>query len=127
MPVVTATPARIRRSRRDAEYARVTNAGILTLNPIAADGFADVQETFFDSTDDAQVLLTEKSTYLMAHRVHLGIEAAASFGMGSAIAISPTLPKARVLDREAELDRNLMVKGMARDLHTDRDSLELIG
>lgn len=127
MPIVTATPARIRRVSREGEYARVTNGAILIANPDAKDGYTEVTRTFFDLQADAQVLLTEKSTHLMAHRVHIGAETPVPIDMGTAIAMTPTLPRVRFRDKAAELDRTVIAKGIAIDLGSGRNSIEGVG
>lgn len=127
MPVVTATPARIRRVSREGEYARSSNGAILIANPDAKDGFSEVSQTFFDTQADAQVLLTEKAASLMAQRLHLGAEIKTPLDLGFAIAITPVLPRIRFRDRASELDVTLMAKGTALDLHTGRNSIEAVG
>ena len=127
MPIETATPARIRRSVREFEYARVSNSAILIQNPDAVDGYQNVRRTFFDDVDDAQVLLTELSNVIMAHRIHVGVESEVPMGIGTTIAVTPVLPRARVVDRSSDLDKTCMIKGVAIDLHTGRNSVEVVG
>lgn len=127
MPTVTATPARIARSVRESEFARSSNSTVLVNNPDADDGYASPRESFFDATADAQVLLDETANILMSPRYHIGVETDTPFKIGSTIALWPSIPRARVVDRDIELDKTMLIKAVAIDLHVDRNSIELVG
>ena len=125
--MLTATPARIRRSMRPVEYARVSNATILANRPEAQDGYAKVIESFFDSVADAQVLLNERAVVLQADRSHEAIETVEAYRIGVNLTVVPNLPRARAIDQTNGFDKTMLIKGLAIDLGTDRNSLEVIG
>lgn len=127
MPLYTATPARIRRSIRAAEFARFTDNAVLARRPDAKDGYASVRETFWDDTDDAQVMVNELAAVLGAERMHEAFETSAQLDLGGSIALTPQLPRFRMLDRSRELDRVMTLKGMAKDLGSSRVALEVVG
>lgn len=123
-----ATPARIRRIKRDAEYARVIDPAMLAVRPDANDGYEDVRESFFDYVADAQVLLNE------LHDQALGLsrdteqaETDTSFSIGYDVPLTPKLPRAQMIDRRARLDRAMILKGASVDFHTQRHAIEAIG
>lgn len=125
--MLTATPARIRRVRREAEYARVSNITLLAQRPSAQDGYSQVREGFWDVVADAQVLLDEAATVLMVDRRRCAVETDTPFRLGQTLALTPALPKARVIDKRQGLDRTMMIRGVAIDLGLDRNAIELVG
>lgn len=127
MPLQTATPARIRRVRREATFARFTNSATLVVRPDAQDGYAAVREGFWDTAADAQVIVNELAGVLGVDRKHEAVETDSPFGLGSAIALTPRVPRARLIDREAEFDRTMLIKGVSIDLGTGRNSIEAMG
>ena len=127
MPLGTADPDRIRRIRRESVFARWNDIAILTANPSAKDGFADVRESFFSDVDDAQGLVDELAANVGAVRGHEAAEVDSPLGIGTDIAITPVLPKATMKDRTVGLDANQVIKGIAIDFHTERNSIETIG
>lgn len=126
MPL-TALPARIRRVIRDCEFARVSNGSVLVQRPAANDGFASVREGFFDSAADAQVLLNELATQLIADRRREAIETDSPFQLGAGVDLTPAIPTARCIDKSNGFDRVMTIKGVAIDLGTDRNSIEVVG
>jgi hypothetical protein len=123
-----ATPARIRRIKREAEYARVVAPGILAARPDAQDGYDDVRESFFDYVADAQVLIEE------LHDGALGFsrdveqaETDTSFSLGNDVPLTPTLPQAQMIDRRAGFNGTMIIKGASVDFHTQRHAIEGIG
>lgn len=122
----TATPARIRRVIREAEFARVSNGAVLIARPSANDGFAQVREGFFDSTADAQILLNELAAVVSVDRVREAIETDTPFQLGTTLVLTPAIPKARIIDPSNGLDKTGLIKGVAVDLATDRNSIEVL-
>jgi hypothetical protein len=127
MPLQTATPARIRRSIREAEYARTSNPAVLVARPGASDGFAQPREGFFDATADAQVLLDELAAQLTSNRVREAIETDTPFSLGQSLPLTPTIPRARAIDQSTGFDRTMFIKGVSIDLGSSRNSIEVIG
>lgn len=127
MPLATADPTRIRRVIRAAEYARTSNSSVLVQRPTANDGYASPREGFFDLTADAQILLDELAGVLQADRRHEAVETDTPFALGRTLAITPTVPKARVIDTSNAFDRTMLIRGVAIDLGSDRNSIEAIG
>jgi hypothetical protein len=127
MPLQTATPARIRRVRRESSFARYTNAAMLAIRGDAQDGYSSVIEGFWDTAADAQVLLNERATVLGVERRREAIETETPFGLGSAIALTPRVPRVRAINRETEFDRIMLIKGVSIDLMTGRNSIEALG
>lgn len=127
MPTQTATPARIRRSIREAEYARSSSPAVLVQRPSASDGFANIREGFFDTTADQQVLLDELFAQLSANRVREAIETDAPFSLGQGLALTPQIPRVRCIDESQGFDRVMFIKGVSIDRGSDRNSIEVIG
>ena len=127
MPLQTATPARIRRSIREADYARVMDGSVLVLHPTASDGYSSVLDGFWDTLADAQVLLNERAGILMVPRRREAIETDSPLRIGQTLALAPALPKARVIDKDLEVDRTMIIKGLSVDLGADRNAIEVIG
>lgn len=127
MPLSTATPARIRRVRREASFARYTNPAMLALRGDALDGYGSIIESFWDNDADAQLILNERAAIVGVERRREAIETETPFGLGSAIALTPRIPRVRLIDRASEFDRVMMIKGVSIDLGTGRNSIEAIG
>lgn len=128
MPVGTATPERIRRIRRESEFARFSDPAVLVSYPRAQDGFEDVRESFFDNVADAQVLVNELATILCtAPRRHEAAELSDLVKLGDEIPLTPTVPRARMVDKLSQLDRTMPIKGFSVDFQTERNSVEAIG
>lgn len=127
MPSQTATPARIRRSIREAEYARTSDIAVLTRRPAANDGYSQIIEGFFDNTADAQILLNERAGQLTANRVREAIETDTPFSLGIGLPLWPQIPRANAIDQSTGFNKIMFVRGVAIDLGTDRNSVELIG
>lgn len=125
--MLTATPARIRRVRREAEYARSTQPAVLTARPNAKDGYANPMEGFFDTVAQAQLMLTERANVLMADRKREAVETTEPFRLGSTLPLTPSLPRVRLIDQQTEFDRTMMVRGVAIDLAVDRNAIEVVG
>jgi hypothetical protein len=124
----TADPDRIRRIRREYEYARFSDSGVLAAYPNAQDGFQQVRESYFSDTADAQILIDELASVIGTEpRRHEAAETDSPLDLGSSIPLTPTLPQAHMVDRRTALDRNMVIKGLAVDRHTDRNSIETVG
>jgi hypothetical protein len=125
----TATPARIRRCNREAQFAVAQNVAVLAARPDArpVGGDSFTIDSFFSNVAHAQAMLTEKFTVLSSARRVEAAESATPLRLGIDVALSPTLPRARMVDSTRGLDRVMIVKSLAVDLETDRNSLEAIG
>jgi len=85
-------------------------------------------EMFFDDPADAAVLLNERFAYLsQIGPIHEGIEVEENLGLGSAISITPSVPKFRIVDESRLIDTEARVRAFARDMTTDRYSVEVLG
>lgn len=123
----TADPARIRRIRREAVYARFSDPAILAAHPTAQDGFDQVRESFCDDVDDAQFFIDELADNIAVPRGHEAAEADTPLSIGKDVPIEPALPRARMVDKSIALDAEQTVKALSVDFHTDRNSIETIG
>jgi hypothetical protein len=123
----TATPERIRRIRRESEFARFSDPAVLASRPDAHDGYDQVRESFFDSAADAQAMIEELATELSQVRRHEAAETDQPIRLGDDISLTPVLPKARMVDRSTGLNRVMVIKGLAIDFQADRNSIETIG
>lgn len=123
-----ATPARIRRIKRESEFARVVAPGILAVRPDANDGFTSVRESFFDYAADAQVLLEELHDGALGFsRANEAAETDTPILLGDDVPMVPALPQAHMIDRRANFDRAMIIKGLAVDHNSQRNSVETIG
>lgn len=123
-----ATPARIRRIRREAEFARVVDPAVLAMRPDANDGFGAVRESFFDFVADAQVLLDELADNALGHvRANEAAETDTPIMLGDDVPMTPALPQTHMKDRRAKFDRVMIIKGLAVDHNSQRNSVEAIG
>jgi hypothetical protein len=123
-----ATSARIRRIRRDSEFARVVAPGILAVRPDANDGFSSVRESFFDNVADAQVLLEELHDGALGFsRANEGAETDTPIKLGDDVPMTPALPQVHMIDGLANFDRVMIIKGLAVDHNSQRNSVEAIG
>jgi hypothetical protein len=125
--MLTATSARIRRSIRENEYARATDIAVLAQRPDANDGYTREREGFCDTAADAQILLNELVGILMVDRFREAVETASPFKLGSTLPLTPTLPRARLVDKTTGFDRTMIIKGVAIDLGLDRNAIEVLG
>jgi hypothetical protein len=127
MPLQTATPDRIRRSIREAEYARVSDPAVLIARPAAQDGFANVREGFFDNVADAQILMDELAGELMQNRYREAIETDTPFRLGQDLPLTPEIPRVLAIDQSTGFAQLMFIKGVSIDLGSDRNSIEVIG
>jgi hypothetical protein len=49
------------------------------------------------------------------------------FQLGNGLALTPAIPKARCIDTSNGFDRTMLIKGVAIDLGSIRNSIEVIG
>lgn len=123
-----AEPARIRRLRREAEFARFVDPAVLVTSPQAQDGFQDVRESFFSVVADAQFFLDELADNALALvRKNEAAETAEPLRLGTDVPLEPVLPQVQMKDRLAGLDRAMIAKGISIDHHTQRNSVETTG
>lgn len=124
-----------------SDIARFTTDGIVIRAPLtqaASDAIkaehVDAQdvgdgeiEMFFDNPADAQIMLNERFAILSrVDPVHIGIEVEESLRIGDAIAITPAVPRMRVIDAERGVDEIVRVRAFAHDMETDRYSVEVM-
>lgn len=126
---MTATTARIRRISRDVEYAIASDATVLAGRSDARPNGRDdpVIKSMWSSTAHAQILLNERFNIMKNVRLHEAAESDTAFGISTSIGIAPVLPAVRMIDQSRALDRNMLIKAIAVDRNTDRNSIEAIG
>lgn len=127
--MATAKVERIRRCVRDSEYAVAQNLVILAARPDAKPAGEDefTIDSMFDSAAHAQALLSEKFAILSSDRRNEAAESDAPLGIGTGIAVTPLLPRARMIDAERSVDRVMVIKGLAVDRQAERNSIEAVG
>lgn len=125
----TATPERIRRCNRDVAYAVAQDPTILAARPDAKPSGADnfTMDSFFDNVVHAQVMLNEKFGWLSGERRHEAAECAEPLHIGTDVSVTPTLPRVRMVDETSNLNRAMIVTGIAVDLETERNAIEAQG
>lgn len=126
---MTATSARIRLCIRESEFATASDAAVLAARPDAKPNGSDDEAipSFFNSTADAQIMLNERFAFQKSERGHEAAEADTPLSIGSGVAITPVLPKAKMVDVDRPLDQLMILRGMAVDFETDRNSIEADG
>lgn len=124
---MTATPERIRLCVRESEFATSSDAAVLAARGDAVDGYDRAIFSFFDNTADAQLLLNERFAFQKTVRRHEAAEVAGFLSIGAGIPIAPTVPKARMIDDTRPMNRIMLIKGMAIDFNSDRNSIECDG
>ena len=75
----------------------------------------DPIETYFDSTADAQIIADERQALLAAERRRFKVTSKAAEEL-AAIDIADGIPVARYVDRQADVDRKMVVAEIVIDL-----------
>lgn len=124
-----------------ADIARFTTDGVLVTSPtdpavsaaIVADNIdarsgADREiEMFFDNAADVQTWLDERFDYLSrVNPPHFGIEVEEAIDLGGAVALTPAVPRFRVVDADQNIDVVLRTRAYAYDMGTGRFSVEVL-
>jgi hypothetical protein len=128
---MAATPADISRYTVDGVVLTApVNAAVSTAikgDHIDARSGADREiEMFYDLASDAQTALDERFSYLsVINPLHLGIEVDEALDLGGAIAISPAVPRFRIIDEVRGVDAVARVIAYAYDMGSDRFSVEV--
>lgn len=123
------------------DIARYTTDGVLVVAPVdpavsaaiqamhidARDGTATEIEHFFDTEADSQAMLNELfALRSQVQPLYLAVEIDDSLGLGSTVAVAPTVPCFEIVDQAVGLSRVVRVRGFATNFGTDRFSVELI-
>lgn len=128
MPALPADIARYTSDGIVVSTDKATGDAIKATHADARDLGTSEIEMFFDDPADASVLLNERFAYLsQVGPVHEGIEVEDNLGLGTTIAITPAVPKFRIVDESRLLDTEARVRAFARDMTTDRYSVEVLG
>jgi hypothetical protein len=123
-----------------ADIAAYTNDGVVLTAPTDATVSAAISAThidartsdgeiemFYDLAGDAQIMLTERFSYLsIVDPVHLGIEVEEAIALGDTIPIAPTVPTFGVIDDTVGLNASVRCRAYAHDMGTDRFSVEVL-
>lgn len=105
----------------------VTGAAIKTSHIDAVDmGDAEI-EMFFVNDAHAQLMLNEKFALLsIVDPLHEGIEVEEALGLGTTIAIAPTVPSFLAVDDTRGISKTVRTRAFVHDMGTDRFSVEVI-
>ena len=127
--MATATVERIRRCIRDSEYGIAQNLVVLAARPDAKPTGDDefTLDSFFDLTAHAQAMTNEKFAIISSDRRNEAGECDVPLGIGTGIPVAPVLPQARMIDTSRALDRVMLIKGLAVDRQSERNSIEVVG
>lgn len=126
---MTALPADIAKFTNDGVVIRTDDAAgaaILADHPNAR-SIEDGREIemFFTDTDDAQVLLDERFALMSEPGLHDGIEVEETLGLGTTIALSPTVPCFTVIDQD-NIATVARTRSYARSMSADRYAVEAL-
>lgn len=123
-----ATPARIALSVSDGIVLAKATPQIKTDHPNAVSDDSEI-ESFFDTAADAQVLLDERWAWKSAAgRPREQIELDSSFGLGTLVAVTPTLPTITITDEARAIIADVcMVRAYSIDYTSERYAVELAG
>jgi len=127
---MTALPADIAKYTADGIVVTtnaVTGAAIKAAHVDAQDLGDQEIEMFFVNDAHAQAMLDERFALLsIVDPVHEGIEVEEALGLGTTIAIAPTVPSFRVVDDSRNIDQVVRLRAYAHDMSTDRFSVEVL-
>lgn len=125
-----------------ADIALYTTEGVIVYSPsnpavgaailavhIDAQNLVDTQiETFFDSATDAQVLLDEAWAILSTvNPASYGIEIDDTLGLGSSLAVTPTVPCFTIVDDVRGTTQVARVRAYTAEYGSDRFAVEMLG
>jgi hypothetical protein len=122
-----ASPANIARFTTDGVVLTAEDTAIRDAHVDAIDGGDEEIEMFFTDPDDAEVLLNERFDILsLVSAVHEGIELDESLGLGTTIALTPTVPCFQAVDASRGIDVVARTRAFAYEGETDRYSVEVL-
>jgi hypothetical protein len=119
-----------------ADIAKYTSNGILLTKELSSiktnhidaqeSGDAEV-EMFFDLAAHGQTMLDERFAILsQISALHEGVEVGEGLGLGTTVALTPSVPCFRIVDASRGIDKVARTRAFAYDGETDRYSVEVL-
>lgn len=122
---MSADPADIAKFTSDGVVVSATDTALRDAHPDAQE--ADEIEMFYDAAADAATMLAERfGLRSKVAAVHEAVEVEEGLGLGSTVALAPTVPCFAIVDESRQLAKTVRTRAYVFDAGTDRYSVEVI-